>query len=451
MSAALGSAPSSVNPVKATDATGMRLVSLIYQSFVRIGKDLRPTGDLAHKWIQENGTLTFYISSDVHFSDGSQITCEDLEKSILKYQDRKCPFNSAFKNITSVECKTVNEDLLLSFHTTTDIEKFLLADLPVLKITKGDLGTGAFTIKENKPTHSFLVRNPHHSKPQKYDIKLFYIKDDLARFLKVYKGEIDIAPNSIPFEKMRAFSDTKMKIFEEASLSTAYLLINHKNKDLQNLDFRKKIYETLNIPELVEHRFDNHVTLAKSLLAPSHPYHSPLLEKISHSSKTLFRNKSQLKFKTSNTRQTRETAQIISHKLNAEKISTKLESFEWGTFYKDVKSGRYDIALMKWVGVVDPDLYNLAFHSSEFPPGRNRGHYKNTELDKILEAGRKAPNREERFRLYSKAQDMVFKNLAIIPLWHENQIHVIHPRIQNYSLNPMGDFSSLLNLEISND
>lgn len=447
----LGSAPSSVNPVKATDATGMRLVSLIYQSFVRIGKDLRPTGDLAHKWTEEKGLLTFYVSSNTRFSDGSKITCEDLTASVLKYQDKKCPFNSAFKNITSVECRTEDENLLFSFHTTTDIEKFLLADLPVLKITRGDLGTGAFTIKENKPTHSFLVKNPYYAKPQTYDLKLFYIKDDLARFLKVYKGEIDVAPNSIPFEKMRAFSDTKMKIFEEASLSTAYLLINHRNKDLQSLDFRKKIYETLSIPELVEHRFDNHVTLAKSLLAPSHPYHSPSLKNIEHTSNTLFRNEVKLSFKTSNARQTRETAQIISHKLNAAKISTKLESFEWGTFYKDVKSGRYDIALMKWVGVVDPDLYNLAFHSSEFPPGRNRGHYKKEELDQILEAGRKAASREERLKLYNEAQDMVFKNLAIIPLWHENQIHVVHPRIKNYSLNPMGDFSSLLNLEILND
>ncbi|MGH1468453.1 MAG: ABC transporter substrate-binding protein [Bdellovibrionales bacterium] len=429
----------------------MRLVSLIYQGLVRIGADLKPAADLAHKWSVDGDMHTFYISQKTKFSDGSSLTCKDLKQSITNYQDKKCPFNSAFKNITDLNCSTSAPDFVLSFNTPTDSEKFLLADLPVLKIKKGELGTGAFTISENEPTHTILKKNSFNLTPQEYDLKFFYLKDDLARFLKVYKGEIDIAPNSIPFEKVRSFSKTKMKVLEKPSLSTAYILINFKNKALQNLDTRKTIYSALNIPELVEHRFDNHVTLAKSLLSPEHPYYSKNLKNLHHQGAKKNISIPKLTFKTSNARQTRETGKIMSYKFKNSGIETNLQSFEWGTFYKDVKNGRFDIALMKWVGVVDPDLYNLAFHSSEFPPGRNRGYYNNPSLDSTLELGRKSKSQTERIQTYTKAQDTVFKDLAIIPLWHENQIHIVHPRIKKYKLNPMGDFTSFLNLNIERD
>ncbi len=448
ISVALGSPPSSINPTKATDATGMRLVSLIYQGLVRIGLDLKPTSDLAHTWKTKGKTHTFYISSKINFSDGSPLSCQDLKQSILNFQNKQCPFNSVFKDITNITCFKNDVDFVLSFNTPTNSEKFLLADLPVLKIQKGSLGTGAYTISENKPTHTTLKKNPFYSNPQKYNIKLFYIKDDLARFLKIYKGEIDIAPNSIPIEKVRSFLKTPLMVLEKPSLSTTYLLINFKNKALKSLAVRKKIYQALNIPELVTHRFDNHVTLAKSLLSPEHPYYSINLNSIHHTSNDENLSIPTLIFKTSNARQTRETAKIMMHTLKTQKIKTSLKSFEWGTFYKDIKNGRFDIALMKWVGVVDPDIYNIAFNSNEFPPGRNRGYYTNPELDKILNLGRLSKNQSKRIQTYKTAQDIVFKNLAIIPLWHENQIHIVHPRLKNYKLNPMGDFTSFLNLSI---
>jgi len=103
---------------------------------------------------------------------------------------------------------------------------------------------------------------------------------------------------------------------------------------------------------------------------------------------------------------------------------------------------------MKWVGVVDPDQYNVAFHSSEFPPGRNRGYYSNTQVDALLDKAQTEIQVEKRTKLYSEIQNIIFSDLAILPLWHENQIHIVHPRIKNYEVNPMGDFSSFINLNV---
>ena len=71
---------------------------------------------------------------------------------------------------------------------------------------------------------------------------------------------------------------------------------------------------------------------------------------------------------------------VIAQQLNATGLNVKLQSFEWGTFYEDVNKGRFQLATMRWIGAMDPDIYRIALHSSEKPPGRNRGHFYNTRL-----------------------------------------------------------------------
>lgn len=446
---ALGAAPATLDPLKATDATGMRMVSLLYQGLVQVGSDLKPQNDLAHKWSVENKRITFFIKPTIRFSDGSLLTCNDLKKSLKAFQGDTCPFKSVFSHISNVSCVPSLADIQVSFDVAADINKFLLADLPVLKIKKNELGTGPFVLSLLDPSKAELKRNPYFYKPQKYDLFFYFLKDDFSRFLKVYKGDIDIAPNSIPFEKISSFENTAFRVIEKPSLSTSYLLVNFKNPALQDFKLRKKIYSDLNIPDLVQNRFENHVTRARSLLSPEHPYYSKELDKIEHTSGKENVKSPLLTLKTSNARQARETGKIIAQTLRSKGTPTVLQSFEWGTYYKDVKSGKFDLALMQWVGVIDPDLYNLAFHSSEFPPGRNRGYYGSKELDRLLENGQSSTS-AERKAVYNKVQNHVFQNLAILPLWHENQVHILHPRVKNYKLNPMGSFTSFLDLEITN-
>ena len=468
MSVALGAPPFSIDPLLATDATGMRFVSLTHQSLVKIGPDLKAAPDLAHKWTVTGDSYIFYIKNSTKFSDGSFIECADLIDSIKSYKDPKCPFNRAFTPIVKESCsEDTNKNLVLSLKLKEASAKFLLSDLPVLKIIgKDQKGSGAFVLSDKKPTQYTLEPNTHSVKNPGYKLVFYFLKDDFSRFLKTYKGEIDIAPNSIPFEKVNSFKDTKFQILERPSLSTSYLLINFKNKDLLKLETRKLIYKDIDIPDLITNRFDNHVTLAKSLLSPEHPYFSKELHKKNHSAQaknlkdsaagtskdsSALSSPGLIRLKTSNSRQSIETGKIIAQKLRDKGMPVQVQSFEWGTFYRDIKMGQYDMALMKWVGVIDPDQYNVAFHSSEFPPGRNRGYYKNLELDKILNEARVELDLEKRQSFYNMVQNTVFDDLAIIPLWHENQIHVVHPRVKNYKVNPMGDFTPLEDLKITEE
>ena len=72
-------------------------------------------------------------------------------------------------------------------------------------------------------------------------------------------------------------------------------------------------------------------------------------------------------------------------------IELEIRTYEWGTFYEDIKQGNFHLYSLAWVGVTDPDIYYNLFHSVSVPPnGDNRGRYNNPAIDALLEKGRVA-------------------------------------------------------------
>src|SRR4030095_3694302 len=64
-----------------------------------------------------------------------------------------------------------------------------------------------------------------------------------------------------------------------------------------------------------------------------------------------------LTFKTSNKRDRVMMSRAIAQDLKQVGIEVKVESFEWGTFFRDIKTGNFQIYSSTWVGVTDPDIY----------------------------------------------------------------------------------------------
>ena len=97
-----------------------------------------------------------------------------------------------------------------------------------------------------------------------------------------------------------------------------------------------------------------------------------------------------LSYKTSTDRQGIEMADLVAEDLAAVGIRVERRSFEWGTFYGDIKAGNFQLYSLRWVGITDPDQLHYIFHSASVPPaGANRGRYANAEVDRLLEASRR--------------------------------------------------------------
>lgn len=472
---AIGAIPSTLDPRFALDSEGMKIGSLIFQSLVKIGSDMNVVGDAADSWdlktISANKhELTFNLKKNLMFSTGQAVQCEDIVYSIQQYQSDVSPFKSAFKNIVNTKC--LPESIVLTFDSYS--EKVLNSDLPVIKILpksevekfKDDfknnlIGSGAYKVSKIKEIEINLEKNIHFSpSPQIAKLQFKVIKDDFTRFLKMYKGDLDLAVSSLPKNKIKSLEkNERLEIIKRPGLSMTYLLLNLKNTQLSDLKNRKLIFDGIDREEVIKYKLEGLAAPATSILTPTNPYYWPefnnykkatvdsnaLRETILSSdlSKVIFN------LKTSNTREAVENAKLIAAQLRKLGLRINHESYEWGTYYKDIKQGEFDMATMTWVGAYDPDIYRIALSSTELPPdGRNRGYYKNLNFDKLADLGASELNTEKRKQIYYDLQKIAFEDLAIIPLWYEDLITVIDKRVKNYTPSLNGDYSGLLNANL---
>jgi ABC-type transport system substrate-binding protein len=155
------------------------------------------------------------------------------------------------------------------------------------------------------------------------------------------------------------------------------------------------------------------------------------------------KNMISLVYKTSQNEMSKQQAQIIQQQLKEVGIDLKIQSLEWATFYSDIIAGNFSLYSLEWVGVRDPDLYYEVLNSKSIPPdGLNRGRYKNIEMDKLTELGRRTEDIDTRKELYSKVQKLAAEELPCIPLWHKNNIAVMRDYVRDFELYATGDYYS---------
>ncbi len=468
---ALGSEPRTLDPRKATDANGMRLVDLMFQSLIRLGPQQKILPHAAQSWSYKNKIYTFIINKDLKFSNGRKINKEDIFFSFKEYQSEKSPFSSAFKIIDSIDIQEETKRLILKIKLKEESAKFLTSDLPVLKILPKNetlsnnedfqnnlIGTGPFKFKSRSSNQLVLEARQDVTPAPKIDKVTFkIIRDDLTRFQKILNGEIDVAQSEISFQKIDHLLKRKdrFQVFQKPGSSMTYLLINFKDECLSKKNVRQIITNAINRSQIIKHKLKNFAHIATTILSPNNVFFNADINNHLYNlnqAKKIFNQigacrQKTFSLKTSNARSAMDHGKIIALQLKKAGLQIKTESFEWGTFYGDLNAGRFHLALLKWVGVVDPDIYRMAFHSKEHPPkGRNRGFYKNKLLDQLLDQGVAMMDQKKRRYLYHQVQEIIQEDIAFIPLWHENQTGVAQKNILNYSLSDNGDFYYLVHI-----
>jgi peptide/nickel transport system substrate-binding protein len=151
-----------------------------------------------------------------------------------------------------------------------------------------------------------------------------------------------------------------------------------------------------------------------------------------------------LTYKTTTAQLAREQATVFQEQLGAVGIEMEVRSYEWGTFYDDIKAGRFQVFSLQWTQIGDPDVYRLRFDSGFIPPfGFNRGRYSNPEVDRLLKEGTRTAAREDRRRIYSRVQRILADEVPYVSLWHKSNLAVARERVRGFTLTPDGDFYPL--------
>ena len=461
---ALTSEAKTIDPRFATDANGQRIVSLIYNSLVRLGPELKIEGDAAKTWSYNDLTYTFNLHPGITFSNGDELIEEDIIFTFKEYLKDGVPFKNALNMISEVipdfsDKKNPKVTLKLSKFSAS-----ILNDLSVIKILSKSitenspndlLGTGSFVFKKKTPNEIILEARKDHTiiNPKINRVLFKIIRDESTLFLKTTKGDVDIVQSDMPAQSVSQFEKHKdFKVYKFMGLKMNYLLLNLKEQVFTK-NVRLAIANALDIDSIIKYKLSGLGIPATSLLTPDNPFFNKNLKRIKFSlgeaKKVSKLVDKELSIKTSSSGVAVENGKVISNQLRSAGFKPSLQSYEWGTFYSDIQSGNFQIAIMRWVGATDPDIYRVAFHSKELPPvGRNRGFYINPKLDKLLEQGRTTENLTQRKNIYQKAQEIIHGDLPIIPLWYNTDVAIVNNRVLNYSPPLNGDFSPLYSVSL---
>jgi peptide/nickel transport system substrate-binding protein len=151
-----------------------------------------------------------------------------------------------------------------------------------------------------------------------------------------------------------------------------------------------------------------------------------------------------LTYKTSTDETALLQAQIIQAMAREAGIGIEIRSYEFATFYDDVKRGNFQIFSLTWTGVADPDIYSQILHSQRMPPvGYNRGRYANPEFDALIDAGARFVEPARRRPFYLAAQAIVARDLPYISLFTKVNVAVMPRELGGYQSFPSGELLAL--------
>ena len=450
--------PANLDPRFALDADSQRIDQLIYDSLIVIDENLKVAPHLATRWENPAGTLyRFELHQNAKFHDGFPVIAETIVHNLKKILDPEfqSPYSGSFKNIKSIKAAGAHrlEIRLKEPQASFLTDLSLIKAVPLLEEKTKDRFTGSGPYQfEKKTTHEIILkRNPLHFKFQPKFEKIIFkiIKDDHTRLLKLKKGEIDLIQNALPADALVHLErDKDLVITKSPGLTYAYLGFNLKDPILQKKKIRQAIAHAINRKEIIQHLLQNLAVPAKTLLSPLNWYYEDRIQSYDYDpqkAKSLLKASGlpspvTLTYKTSTSPEAIDIARLISDHLNRVGFQVTIQTNEWGTFFKDIQSGNFQLFSLRWVGITEPDIYYECFYSSNFPPGKNRVYYQNPKLDKLLEAGKVTLDPIERKKIFSEVQKIVARDLPYVSLWHLQNVAVYRKTLKNFRFHPQANF-----------
>ncbi|MBE9562865.1 MAG: ABC transporter substrate-binding protein, partial [Proteobacteria bacterium] len=293
-------------------------------------------------------------------------------------------------------------------------------------------------------------------------IEFLEVKDSLVRSLKLVRGELDIIQNDLSPELLNWLEQrSEIKIAKRQGSNFSYFAFNMQDTVTKQFAVREAIAYAINREEIIHYVLGNAARPASSfLLSSSHWAGHPGLPNYKYDpikAKALLEQIGgekplKISYKTSNNATRIRIATIIKQQLSEVGIDMDLRTYDWGTFYGDVKAGRFQTYSLAWVGIKMPDIFRYVFHSSSIPAngGANRGLLNNPNIDRLIEQAEQATNLDDAAVLYRDLQAEFFKELPYIPLWYEDHVLATRQRIEGYTLAADGNYDSLISAKIVN-
>ena len=271
-----------------------------YDTLFEYNTDGEVVGVLAEDWsMSEDGkTYTFQIKQGVKFSDGSDLTAEDVAKSILAVPVNLGQYNGSYGRLsTIIEDAVVADEYTVELHLTqpyyNTLRELCLAnpfgivsseqfneDLTAKDTFRtATYGTGPYMYAGDNDGQTWnFVRNPNYwgEAPDVDSFSIKYIPDNDAKILAMQNGEVDFLSgikniSAESFEQMEQTEGFQAQA-DEKSLQTYYVGYNLSDPIFGDQTVREAISSAVDKDAIVESIYGGLYDKADTFFSRSLPY-----------------------------------------------------------------------------------------------------------------------------------------------------------------------------------
>lgn len=449
-----------LNPLKAADSYSNYAIYLLYDPPFINGPDLKPQGQLVTK-VETPDDKTFVLSlrKDVKFHDGTPLTAEDVKFTydFIRDKNNGHRFVRNFDLVDRIEVvdpykiKFITKEPyapLLSYLTLCVVPKHI-AEKDKDALDKKPIGSGPYKFVEWKPQEK-LVLTANTSwwikgQPKIKNVELRPIAEPTTRIAALETGGIDVADN-IPPAQVKTLKERGYKIIDTPSNGYNLIAFNESKKPFGDKRVREALTLALNRKEITEFVWYGLNALVNSPIISRSWAYEPKVKNygydVARAKKLLaeagYPDGFSFDFYCEADENVKKYVEIAQQQWSQIGVKANIVTKEWGAFFTDITSGKFEVCAWQWVGQHDPDAatYRM-FHTNNLAPnGYNWVYYKNAKLDDILVKARTTSNIKTRTELYKEAQRIVTEDFVYIYLGEYKKFLASSQKVKDFVYSP---------------
>jgi peptide/nickel transport system substrate-binding protein len=465
--------PDTLDAPNITSAGVEQIAMVIYDRLVELGTDLKVGPGLAESWTSSpNATVwTFKLRKGAQFHDGTPVDADAVKFNLDRLQDatkqvKRRAYFVKLKSSRVVDSSTIELTTDGPFAPFPYLMATTAASIVSPKAVKelGDdlarkpVGSGPFIFQEWKSGDRVtLKRNPTWwgGAPKLDGIVYRTVPEASTRVVLLETGEVDIAQHLPPSDMKRISGNAQLSLLRVPSLDMRDVRFCMLDKRFADLRVRQAMNYAVNVPEIIDTILAGSATYTGGPMCPSilgaitsdkYKYNPTLAKQLLTEAGYPNGFKATMWGAKGTASSLDEMLQALQSQWKAIGIEVTLDLREVAAFQALAtqgpetaeSSGKQLLSLGISSRYPDPDAQLYAqYHSSQWSPaGVNRGFYKNTKVDELLDQGAKEIDPTKRTAIYKEVQLILLDDLPGVLLYNNDLIYGMRKNLKNVALLP---------------
>lgn len=444
----INSDPDALDPDLSRTMVGREIYTSLFDKLIEIDQALNfiPMLATSWEWVDEGKGLILKLKQGVIFHDGAPFNAQavkfNIDRSMHLEGSRRKTELAVVKDVDVLDEYTVKINLKQPFipllAILADRSGMMVSPLAAKKegkkFSQHPIGSGPYQFNNRVPQDRIVLdkfKGYWESDHYYFNTVTFLpLPDSTIRLANLQSGQVDIAERIAPTDVQTVIADSKLNLFESASLGYNGITFNlgfgaNKDKDMavKNTLVREAFEYAIDRNIINQVVFSNQYIPDNQWVAPNSIFYAKNLEmpkRDVEKAKALLKEAgyetANIDLTIANTTEAIKIGQVIQAMESEAGIILTLKTMDFATALDAETRGDYEAFIVGWSGRVDPDGNIYSFYGDGGP--LNENGFDDKEIQQMLVDARSESNIEKRKNLYATAMKQVLKQRPQLYLYH---------------------------------